>query len=93
MKLMNLNYEREICEEMITCVEDYGLLNDPVLSEKLSKHYNKQVEALYIVEGDDCGPRLMAEWSMWLGEEEQYDLLPVTFSSSEEALFYRLRLI
>ena len=93
MKIGKHGIEVEIQEGMVRAEEDYGVLSADRAAEMISKLYCRQVEALYIMEDDNCAPVLLIRWNFHLDGEDGYHLLPVTCSEQEMALLRRMGIL
>lgn len=90
MKLTNLNYNTRITNENVCLREDYGVLSDEALVNRIETHYRREVLELLIVEGSGCEPILMVEWKWWLSEDDQFDLIRIECDPEEWELLYSL---
>lgn len=93
MKIMTIGNDLLLSVRNVKQQEDYGVLEDADIQQRISQHFGCTVKQLYIIENHVCAPALLVECEVMEAAEDPYLLLDVCCTEEELALLYSLNIL
>lgn len=93
MRVKMIGMQFEVKETNVDSRQSDTILTDTQVISQIEHHFQREIDAVYLLENGSMSPVLLVEWRYYLSEADQYELLTVDFSENELSNLYDMGIL